>query len=104
MLLCDKQEGEDYMSGEARERRNAARYDFPSTIEFYTVSKSGENSHKAVTINISKTGLCLYLFEPFKRNQEIKINSIVPIVSKKASIRWIRKIDEGFFKAGVSFL
>ena len=92
------------MSSDVSERRKAVRYDFPSTIEFNTGVKSGESKHKAVTINISKSGLCLYLFESFIRHQEIRIDSVLPIVSKKASIRWIRKIDEGFFKAGVSFM
>ncbi|MEE9523737.1 MAG: PilZ domain-containing protein [Thermodesulfovibrionales bacterium] len=92
------------MSNDERERRMAERYDFPSTIEFDAGTKSGENNQKAVTINISKSGLCLYLFESFIRHQEIRIKSILPIISKKARIRWIKKIDEGFFKAGVSFM
>ena len=92
------------MSSDVRERRKAVRYDFPSTIEFDTGTESGENNHKAVTINISKSGLCLYLFESLGRHDEIQISSILPMTSKKASVRWIKKIDEGFFKAGVSFI
>jgi hypothetical protein len=92
------------MSFDVSERRKAVRYDFPSTIEFNMGTESGEKNRKAVTINISKSGLCLYLFESLWRHDEIQLSSMLPMASKKASVRWIKKIDEGVFKAGVSFM
>lgn len=86
------------------DRRKQARYDYPYTIEFRLRSSLGQENLKGVTINLSRTGLCMYMFRSIGESQEIVFNNSFPIRAKTASIRWIEKIDDDFYKAGLAFV
>jgi hypothetical protein len=82
-----------------------ARYDYSSTLN-YCLADEDKDSRRAITINISLSGLCLYLYEPVAARQRIIIrNSVLPFANKEATVVWIKKaeIEEGIYKAGVEF-
>jgi hypothetical protein len=86
------------------ERRNSLRYDFPKRIEYGLSPKSSDEIFYGVTINISNSGLCLYIFKLIPEGQKITIKSNLPISYQTASIRWIKKVDDDFYQAGLMFV
>jgi len=92
------------MSRTGNDRRKSVRYDYPATVEYVLLPSSGSGRSRAVTINISETGLCLYVFEMLDESQELKILDRLPASHQRARIRWIREVDEGFYKAGLVFV
>ncbi len=92
------------MSVDTKERRGNARYDYPATIEYELDTGSGQENRKGVTINLSRTGVCLYLFKPLGKSEEIVIKTSLPVRSKTARVRWVDKIDDDFYKAGMVFV
>ncbi|UCG78573.1 MAG: PilZ domain-containing protein [Nitrospirota bacterium] len=87
----------------SRERRRAERYSYPSTVEYYPFG-SDNGRQKAVTINVSESGLCAYLFESLGIGDEINFDRKLPRGGAVAAIKWIKRIDEGFFKAGLAYV
>ena len=83
------------------ERREHARYDFPHRIEYILNSETSDEILKAVAINISKTGLCLYIFNPLGEGQKMVFKSTLPVPFRTASVRWIKKIEDNFYKIGL---
>jgi len=82
------------------EQRRQTRYDHLSTIEF-TVGNKDTTIHKAVTINLSHSGLGAYIFSALPEGQNILIKSKLPIDCSTACIRWIRQENAHFFKVGM---
>jgi hypothetical protein len=85
------------------DQRNTTRYDYPSTIEYHLEASSPGEVHKAVTINISRSGLGAYLFAPHAEGQRIRITSPLPVDCRIATVRWVRQEDRDFFLAGLRF-
>ena len=85
------------------DRRTCPRKDFHQECEFSCAPADEHPGRKAVTINISETGLCLYLFSPLEVGQEIKIRGSLQGVPRKGHICWIKKLSENVFKAGLRF-
>jgi hypothetical protein len=85
-------------------RRIDMRYDFPATIEYVTGSQSNDEIvHKGIIINLSSTGLGMYIFDLLPNGQQITIKSTLPIDSRTATICWTRKKDENFYRSGLKF-
>ena len=91
------------MCAEAGERRRDVRQPYPHVIE-YSVASASDEKLKAVAVNISNSGLALYIFSHLIQGQEILIRSFIPVDYRKASVRWIRKIDKDILQAGVMFV
>ena len=86
------------------QRRIDMRYDFPATIEYVTGSQSDDEVvHKGITINLSSTGLGMYLFDLFPNGQQITIKTALPVDSRTATIRWTSKKDDDFYRSGLKF-
>lgn len=83
------------------ERRRHTRYDFPALIDYGFHLNASHEVYKGVTINISHSGLCLYVHKLLSEGQEISIKGPLPVPCPKASVRWIRKIDEDLYKTGL---
>jgi c-di-GMP-binding flagellar brake protein YcgR len=83
------------------ERREHIRYDFPHRIEYALNPETSDEIFKAVTINISKTGLCLYVFDSLGEGQKMVIRSTLPVPLKTVSVRWTKKIEDNFYKVGL---
>jgi len=80
------------------------RYDFPATIEYHIENTTAEESFKAVTVNISSSGLGAYLFSDHPEGQRIIIKSHLPVAARRAVIRRIKKEGENTYFAGLSFI
>jgi c-di-GMP-binding flagellar brake protein YcgR len=89
------------MMSDSIERRKHIRYDFPHRIEYALNPETSDEIFKAVTINISKTGLCLYVFDSLGEGQKMVIRSTLPVPLKTVSVRWTKKIEDNFYKVGL---
>jgi c-di-GMP-binding flagellar brake protein YcgR len=85
------------------ERRKHSRYPFPEKINYVCGNGATSDILRGITVNISDSGMCLYLFKNHREGQEITILSDLPIQSRKATIRWINNFRERFFTAGIMF-
>ncbi len=86
------------------EKRIEPRYAYPKTIEYTTESNGSSGFHKGVVINISKAGICLYLYTTHTEGQTITIKSNLPVNFRAATIRWVKQLSEGFYKSGLQFI
>ncbi len=95
--------GKNKITVNAYKRKNV-RYDFSTALQ-YSVTEEDRVSRRAISINISSSGLCLYLYEPLAIGQQIVIRkSVLPIPQKEATVRWIEKgARSEMYKAGVEF-
>ena len=91
------------MSAEKVERRKDVRQPYPRVIE-YSIAQTNDEKLKGVAVNISSSGLALYVFSHLAQGQEIFIRSFMPVDHRKASVRWVREIDEGILQAGFMFV
>ncbi len=89
-----------------QERRKYPRDIVVTTIDYAFSESIHEEVHeaakRAVTVNVSNSGLCLYLFSPVREGQEIKLYaSFFPEHCKCATVRWVKKISSDLFKVGL---
>ena len=91
------------MSAEKGERRKDVRQPYPRIIE-YSLTPASNEKLRGVAVNISNSGLALYIFSHLIQGQEILIRSLMPVDYRKASVRWLREIDEGILQAGFMFV
>jgi len=77
---------------------------YPSTMDYVLDSPASGNVLKAVTVNISNTGLSALVFSPHAEGQKIIIKSILPVDSRVATVRWITEQDESMFLTGLMFV
>jgi hypothetical protein len=87
-------------------QRSEDRFPFLKTID-YSCDQGGVGSlFKGVTINISRSGLCMYLYESpcAVRGSHIFIKSELPTSAQRGTIRWVDKVEDGFYKAGLMFM
>ncbi len=91
------------MSTTKTEKRHEKRYPFPSTIDYILIHGSAAEVHKGITRDVSQTGLGLYLFDPLPEGQTIYIQSPLPVGSRTATVCWIQKESDDFYKSGLRF-
>lgn len=92
------------MPDRLKDRRKTERYPFPASIQYGLNGGSDPSLSKAVTMNVSSSGLCMYLFEKMEKGQEITINDEHPALKGRARVQWINKLENSFFIAGLEFL
>jgi len=85
------------------ERRAYARYDIQQDIKYIDPDTHREISSNV--INISRGGICLYLFTPVRVGDEIIIKYGDQHL-KKGVVAWFSKIPESLdiYKVGLKFL
>ena len=88
----------------AFEPRKEERQDYPYEIEYVTDPLTTYEIFKAVAVNISNSGLCLYTSTPLSEGQEITIKSTIPAPSQTAVVRWIEKLNDFYYKVGLQFV
>jgi c-di-GMP-binding flagellar brake protein YcgR len=85
--------------------RKDTRYDFPSTIEYVLGSQADDEvARKGITIDLSTTGLCMYIFDPLPHGQKIIIKTALPVSSRTAAICWTRKEENSLYRSGLKFI
>lgn len=86
------------------EKRGNLRYDYPATIEYVLHTEMPEKLLKAVTFNISTSGVGLYVFDKHAEGQKIVIKSDLPVACQTATICWVIEEQNGFYRAGARFI
>ncbi len=88
------------------ERRKSPRNTYITTVDFL-LSKESQNGANAlqrgITINISSSGMCLYVFNPVKEGEEIQLysHSIDP-PCRTAKIKWVKRVTRDVYKVGIN--
>lgn len=88
---------------EFNNKRADERVAFHHVIEFILGPDSTDEIFKGVTIDRSRSGLGLYVFNRFTIGQEIIIKKTLPSLQKKGMIRWRNKIDDDIYRVGLMF-
>lgn len=95
------------MTAHDSERRKDSRRTHASLIEYAAAAKGNpaqESRGKGVTINVSASGLCIYLFHPLQEGFEIRIyRGLFARKPLLAEVRWAKPVTEGIYKAGLMF-
>ncbi len=86
------------MSVKNIEKRTETRYPICKKVEY--TGSTGENFN-GLAINISNSGLCLYIYNILNREQEITINSALPVSCQTATVCWVNQVDTDFYMAGL---
>lgn len=85
--------------------RKDRRYDYPSTIDYVLGHQAeGEAARKAITIDLSTAGLCMYILDPLPQGQKIIIRTALPVDFRTAVICWIRKEESSLYRSGLKFV
>ena len=86
--------------------RKEDRFPFLKTIAYSCDQGGPVDLFKGVTINISRSGMCMYLYESpcIAQGSHIHIKSELPVSAQRGTIRWIDKVEDGFYKAGLMFV
>lgn len=82
------------------ETREELRAGFHQTIQYVPRQYAADRVFKGVTINLSKSGMCLLTFHQLRKGQQIKIESGLK-VSEPATVCWVKRLDKDIFKVGV---
>jgi hypothetical protein len=83
------------------ERRKHERHIFPATIQYVLNPRTTDEIFKGNVLNISNRGLNLCILHPLDEGQEITIKDDLPNYHKTAVVRWIKKIEDKFYKVGL---
>ena len=79
-------------------KRKHERLNFPYTIECF--DPHNDEIIRGIAMNISVSGLCLYIPQHLDKGQEITIKSVVYGCSQKATVCWSEKYDDDYYKVG----
>lgn len=93
------------MSAESSERRQYFRFDLANVVELVTPGPAPNDQFRGVTINISETGMSLFVFQPVSTNDTITIvKSMLPLSHRAGSVRWVNRLAPDFYKIGMMFV
>jgi hypothetical protein len=81
------------------DQRKHKRSSFPYTIE-YLDPYTANQIIRGVAVNISESGVCLYIPQSLNKGQEIIFKSVISTFSQKATVCWSEKYDDVFYKVG----
>lgn len=79
------------------------RDDYYHQIEYMLDPTSTGETYKAVTINISESGIGLYVFKPLAEGQQITMKNVIRGSRKTGIVRWNKKVNESIYRIGVTF-
>ena len=83
------------------ERRSMPRIVLPCTIEFVIEQTEKPGALTAEVMNISDSGLRIYLSYPLSEGQELLVRDRLPNDCQRYRVRWCSKLSENFFEAGL---
>ncbi|MBA4373575.1 MAG: hypothetical protein C0402_12040 [Thermodesulfovibrio sp.] len=90
------------MSPETSERREYFRLDLANVVELVTADADSSDQFRGVTINISETGMSLFVFQPVKTHDTLLIKkSILPLCHRTGSVRWVQRLAPEIYKIGI---
>ena len=72
-------------------------------IRFVAERNTDVSALKGVTMNLSRSGLCMLAFHQLNEGQQIRIEQ-GPNVSNAALVCWVKKLDQDVFKVGLQLV
>jgi hypothetical protein len=87
-----------------KERRVHIRYDFNHEIRFVRSSVASGEDLRAITVNISTSGIAVYAFARLQAGEEITITHGLEDTYQKCTVAWCKELGEDVYKAGFSFV
>jgi len=99
MLLERIQRSSPKTHADAREE---PRTGFLQAIKF-VANQHTADTYKGVTVNLSRSGMCIIAFHQLKEGQQIKIAHGLN-VSNPATVCWIKSLDKDIFKVGLQLV
>ena len=85
------------------DKKKCEHFNFPYTIECFGLHND-DKIIRGVAMNISVSGVCLYIPQPLDKGQEITIKSVVYDCLQKATVCWSEKYDDNFYAVGCYLL
>jgi len=83
------------------ERRTDKRETLIQMLRYAPSPQTSDTVLRGLIKDWSFSGLCLIAREPIDEGQEIVVNSIVASKSKKAVVRWYKKLGNGTYQIGL---
>lgn len=67
-------------------------------------SGKDEKGHKALTKDISRSGLCIYSLTPLEEGQKLKFSASKALEPRSlATVQWVKKVNGRIYLAGLMF-
>jgi hypothetical protein len=90
---------------EIRDQRKHQRQDFSYTVVEYVLDPG--TTHRifiGFTLDLSYSGLCIYTTKLLNEGQEVMIKNNFFVPSQTATVRWVEKSNDDFYKIGLMFI
>lgn len=85
------------------EKRKSPRYSYPKTVHYRDAGDRETPQLRGVVIDISNTGVGLYIYRAHPAGTVICFHDDLPGNARNATVRWIRELNAGFYRAGFEF-
>ena len=83
------------------ERRTDKREILMQMVRYAPSPQTSDAVLRGMIKDWSYSGICLIAHEPIEEGQEILISSVVVSKSKKAVVRWHKKLRDGTYQIGL---
>jgi hypothetical protein len=90
--------------GNRNRQRQCPRTVSLNPVHFYFVNDSPGEIHLGTTLNISTSGMCVYTLNRLNEGERIIIRDEDLLLSRTATVRWVKNYGENFCKAGLMFI
>jgi len=87
--------------------RRHRRYSYLQCVTFFSLGPEvAGGSRRAVGVDLSDAGICVYTPDRLQKGQVIIFNNPLPVPALKATVRWVKeyRMAATFYKAGLFFL
>ena len=84
-------------------RRMHIRYEVEKEIQYVMKERVGQ-SFKGLIVNISDSGMGLFVFNPLHEGQEITIKSDEKSLNRQGIVRRCHEMGEKIYKVGLEFI
>ncbi len=92
------------MASQVIEKRKYKRHDFFTSIEYSLFLEKTDRLSMGCIMNTGGPGACMYLYRPIIEGQKIEIKrSIFPSLCGTVTVRWVKKIKEDIYVAGLRY-
>jgi c-di-GMP-binding flagellar brake protein YcgR len=86
-----------------KNRRAHIRYDFRNEISYARNSGTPSEVLKAITVDISSSGVGIYAFTPLRAGQQVTITDGLAGTYRKCTVAWCKELGDDVFRAGLFF-
>lgn len=94
-MMSDNGKGKELRRHERRHYLGAVRYCLNPHPDGSLLVGSG--------IDVSDSGMSMFSSYPLKRGQGVIIKTKLPVPHQRATVRWIRELNENWYQVGLEF-